>query len=175
MVASVWGQLTESWHFGYKCWCIVANILRGVASSRFASVCDHVNSIFWRENMNAKNRIVRAFRPTFTFTLPFVKELAASAQNYFKIKSQCGYYKISGIIQLVFKTAALAGEQTAVATLASTTALPTMPPYPASAARTETKLQYFILDCVSTTTADNTNQVTVLKKIPHIQQFFRSF
>ena len=37
--------------------------------------------------MNAKNRIVRAFRPTFTFTLPLVKELAVSAQNYFKIKS----------------------------------------------------------------------------------------
>ena len=55
--------------------------------SRFASVRDHVNSIFWRENMNAKNRIVRAFRPTFTFTRPLVKELAVSAQNYFKIKS----------------------------------------------------------------------------------------
>ena len=69
-----------------------------------------------------------------------------------------------GLIQLVFKTAALAGEQTAVATLASTTALPATPPYPASAARTETKLQYFILDYISTTTADNTNQLTAFKK-----------
>ena len=36
--------------------------------------------------MNAKNRSVRAFRLTFTFTHPLVKELVVSAQNYFKIK-----------------------------------------------------------------------------------------
>ena len=56
-------------------------------SSRFTSVRDHVNSIFWWKSMNAKNRIVRAFRPTFTFMCPLVKELAVSTQNYFKIKS----------------------------------------------------------------------------------------
>ena len=44
------------------------------------------------------------------------------------------------------------------------TALLATLPYPASAARTETKLQYFILDCVSTTTADNTNELAALKK-----------
>ena len=53
--------------------------------SRFASVRDHVNSIFWRENMTAKNRIVRAFRPTYTVTRPSIKELAVSAQKDFKI------------------------------------------------------------------------------------------
>ena len=44
------------------------------------------------------------------------------------------YHKTSGIIQPVFKIAAPAGKQTVVATLASTTTLPAMPPYPASAA-----------------------------------------
>ena len=70
--------MMTSWVLTYQLW--IAD------NSRFASVRDHVNSIFWRENMNTKNRNVCAFRPTFTFTRPLVKELAVSAQNYFKIK-----------------------------------------------------------------------------------------
>ena len=57
--------------------------------SRFASVHDHVNSIFWQENMSSKNRAASDFRPTRTSTRPLLKQLARNTQKYCRIKLHC--------------------------------------------------------------------------------------
>ena len=88
--------------------------------------------------MNVKNRTVCAFRLTHTFTR-LGKVTGSERAKLFKNKLALFVHdKSSGIIQPVFKIAAPAGEQTVIATHASTTMLRDTPPYPASATRTET-------------------------------------
>ena len=134
--------------------------------SRFASVRDHY---FLAGKIKGNSK----FRPTRTSTRPLLKQLVMNAQKYFQTKLVFGCCYTSKTVQFLYQTDPSAGEETVVATIPCTTALLATPlPRLQNADRNRTSV------CHSGSIRYhhyNHYAFTVLKKIPCIQQFSRSF